>query len=417
MKKVSWITTLTLLSVIGCAAEPEVEEPMREPEPFALRVATFNIEDLRTEEVSDPESKRAMAAAAVIQRLQPDVVLINELTYDQTGGPAWQEGGQDGQNGQRFADNFLAISQGKSLEPRRYKAFMRPSNTGITSGFDFDNDGVVVAEPPDLAPATDDPESRRQTPEGREYGADTWGFGTFPGQYSMALLVREDFEILVDEVRTFQLFLWSAMPEALAPIDPETGDTWYSEEEWAQFRLSSKSHWDVPVRLPNGTVVHFLVSHPTPPAFDGPEQRNQRRNHDEIRFWADYLDGADHIVDDDGLQGGLAPDASFILMGDLNADPQKGSSFNNPIGRFLLQHPRVRGDFTPVARTAGVDPEWAELDSADTSEWGMRIDYVLPSAGIEIRDGAVERPTSEASRVSDHFPVWLEITVPPPVES
>lgn len=409
------ISMLLLLGVVGCGVPPKEEEPMAKPEPFTLRVATFNIEDLRTEEVSDSESPRAQAAAAVIQEIAPDVVLVNELTYDLP----WEqgdrmEGGVEGRNGQRFAELFLAVPQAEDLQPRSYKAFMRPSNTGLPSGHDFDNDGEAVTEPPDLPPATADPESRRQTAEGRAFGADTWGFGTFPGQYGMALLVREDLEILEDRVRTFQLFPWSAMPDALAPVDPDTGKSWYSEEEWAEFRLSSKSHWDVPVRLPNGAVVHFLVSHPTPPAFDGPEQRNQKRNHDEIRFWADYLDGAEYIVDDKGQRGGLAPGESFVILGDLNADPQKGRSFDNPIGRFLLEHPRVRGDFTPVSRTAGVDPKWAELHEADTSGWGMRVDYVLPSSDLEIEDGAIERPTTEAARVSDHFPVWLDITVPAP---
>ena len=397
---------------IACGSPQKVEDPEVQARPFDLRVATFNIEDLRTEEVSDPRSARARAAAAVIQQIRPDVVLVNELTYDQPGGPAWQEGAGEGQNGQRFADNFLAVSQGKGLEPIRFQAFSRPSNTGIASGFDFDNDGVAVTEPPDLPPASADPESRRQTAEGRAYGADNWGFGTFPGQYSMALLVREDLHILEDQARTFQLLPWSALPGALAPVDPETGEPWYSPEEWAEFRLSSKSHWDVPVRLPSGAVVHFLISHPTPAAFDGDEQRNQKRNHDEIRFWADYLSGADYIYDDSGESGGLAPEASFIIMGDLNADPQKGSSFNNPMGRLILNHPRVQGDFIPVARAAGVDPEWAELEKTDTAQWGMRIDYVLPSRDIEIRDGAIERPATDAACVSDHFPVWLDLTVP-----
>lgn len=403
---------LILVGTVGCGTQPEAEAPMPEPESFALRVATFNIEDLRTEEVSDPESSRARAAAAVIQQLAPDVVLVNELTFDQPTGPAWTESDVEGRNGQRFADNFLAVSQGEGLEPLRFKAFMRPSNTGIPSGHDFDNDGTSVTEPPNLPPATADRESRLQTAEGRAYGADTWGFGTFPGQYSMALLVREDFKILQDQVRTFQLFPWSSMPDALAPIDPDTDEPWYSVEEWAEFRLSSKSHWDVPVRLPNGAVIHFLVSHPTPAAFDGPEQRNQKRNHDEIRFWSDYLSGAEYIVDDGGVAGGLAADASFIILGDLNADPQKGSSFDNPLGRFLLDHPRVAGDFTPRTRSAGVDPEWADLHEADTSEWGMRIDYVLPSVDIEIRDGEVARPATEEAKVSDHFPVWVDLLAP-----
>lgn len=323
-------------------------------------------------------------------------------------------GAVEGRNGQRFADLFLSVSQGEGLEPRKFKAFMRPSNTGLPSGHDFNNDGQAVSTPPNLPVATADPETRRQTPEGRAFGADTWGFGTFPGQYGMALLVREDLKILLNQVRTFQMFPWSAMPDALAPIDPETGEPWYSEEEWAEFRLSSKSHWDVPVRLSNGTVIHFLISHPTPPAFDGEDQRNQKRNHDEIRFWADYLDGADYIVDDAGVAGGLDPRAHFVILGDLNADPQKGSSYNDPMGRLILPHPRVNGDFTPKALAPGFDPEWAELDPADTSEWGMRIDYVLPSAEIEILDGALQRPATEAAVVSDHFPVWVDIEVPGP---
>jgi len=33
-----------------------------------------------------------------------------------------------------------------------------------------------------------------------------------------------------------------------------------------------------------GQVIHILASHPTPPVFDGVEDRNGRRNHDEIRL-------------------------------------------------------------------------------------------------------------------------------------
>jgi hypothetical protein len=58
-------------------------------------------------------------------------------------------------------------------------------------------------------------------------------------------------------------------------------------------RLSSKSHWDVPIDIPLGDGVtkrvHMLLHHPTPPAFDGEEGRNLRRNHDEIRLFADYV--------------------------------------------------------------------------------------------------------------------------------
>ena len=91
-------------------------------------------------------------------------------------------------------------------------------------------------------------------------------------------------------IRTFQEFRWKDMPGAALPTDPATGAPWYTDEELDAVRLSSKSHWDVPIWTGRRTV-HFLVSHPTPPVFDGAEDRNGRRNHDEIRFWADYLRG------------------------------------------------------------------------------------------------------------------------------
>ena len=80
------------------------------------------------------------------------------------------------------------------------------------------------------------------------------------------------------------------MPGARLPDDPATPEPadWYSPEELTVVRLSSKSHWDVPIDV-GGGIVHVLASHPTPPVFDGPEDRNGLRNADEIRFWADYI--------------------------------------------------------------------------------------------------------------------------------
>ena len=63
--------------------------------------------------------------------------------------------------------------------------------------------------------------------------------------------------------------------------------------------------------LVGGKVIHTLVSHPTPPVFDGPEDRNGTRNHDEIRLWSDYVlpSRSGYIYDDEGERGGLKPGA------------------------------------------------------------------------------------------------------------
>ncbi len=401
-----------VLVLAGLLAACRPAEPPPTP-PDVLRIATYNIEDVRTADLKNPDHPRLTAAAALLQQVRPDVLLINEMTYDQPGDPGYTPGDPVGQNARRFAEAFLAVAQADSLEPLRYRPFMAPTNTGLASGFDLDNDGRAVTTVPTLPATTADGSPPPQTPEGRAYGNDAWGFGMFPGQYGMALFVREGLTIREEEVRTFRLLPWSRMPGALRPVDPETGTPWYDDAEWEVFRLSSKSHWDVPVHLPGGGVLHVLASHPTPPAFDGPEGRNKRRNHDEIRFWADYLDGAAYIVDDEERAGGLAGEAAFVIVGDLNADPDEGSALGNPIQTFLLDHPRIHGDVVPRATPAG-QAAYPDLDPDDTAAWGLRIDYVLPARTLRVREAGIVRPDPAAGGlpVSDHFMVWIDVDLP-----
>ena len=61
-----------------------------------------------------------------------------------------------------------------------------------------------------------------------------------------------------------------SIPGALLPKQPD-GTPYYSTSEIDVLRISSKSHWDIPIQLASG-VVHLLVSHPTPPAFDSPSR-------------------------------------------------------------------------------------------------------------------------------------------------
>lgn len=409
----SFIVLLLTVTTMGCG-DATGQASRAAQDSTTIRVATYNIEDVRTSDVKDPDQPRLKRAAALIQRVRPDVLLIGEMTYDQPGAPDVRPGEAAGLNGRRFADNFLAVPQAPDLEGIRYHAFSAPTNTGLASGFDLDRSGETVMAYPEPPPSNPDGSAGPQTDAGRAYGNDSWGFGTFPGQYGMTLLVREGLEVLSDSVRTFRLLPWRAMPGALLPEDPETGEPWYAGEAGRRFRLSSKSHWDVPIRLPNGTVLHVLASHPTPPAFDGEEGRNRRRNHDEIRFWADYLDGAGYIRDDSSRAGGLSEDVPFVIVGDLNADPDEGSSLDDPIGTFLLDHPRINGRFTPTADRAG-QAAYPDLDPDDTAQWGLRVDYVLPSADVRVLGGEVERPArSDTMGVepSDHFLVWLDLVVP-----
>ena len=163
-----------------------------------------------------------------------------------------------------FQDNYLSVGQ-RDKEAIEYPhRFTAPSNTGVASGFDLDNNGRAVTSP------------------GSGYPEDCYGFGSFPGQYGM--VVYSKYPIRTEDVRTFQSFLWKDMPDALLPdrtSTEEPGD-WFSNEELEVVRLSSKSHWDVPIEV-DGKIAHILVCHPTPPVFDGAEDRNGRMEHQGFR--------------------------------------------------------------------------------------------------------------------------------------
>src|SRR5699024_10680776 len=211
---------------------------------------------------------------------------------------------EDGTGIDLFRSNYLEVSQnGKSPVTYPY-AFTAPVNTGVPSGHDLNRDGTVGG------------------------ADDAWGFGQFPGQYGMVILSR--YPILTEQVRTFQNLRCAVMPSNLMPTE------YYGDEISGVLRLSSKSHWDVPVRI-GGSTLHVLASHPTPPSFDGPEKRNQRRNHDEIRLWADYLSPGRRsrwIVDDAGNRGGLAPDDQLVILGDMDAAPVHGDPWPGAIGQL-----------------------------------------------------------------------------------
>jgi hypothetical protein len=208
--------------------------------------------------------------------------------------------------------------------------------------------------------------------------------------------------------------------------------------------------------LIEGQRVHFLTAHPTPPTFDGAEDRNGKRNHDEIRLWADYVAGgaqAGYIYDDQGGVGGLAAGAKFVIAGDYNADPIDGDSFKgliggkqyNAIGQ-LLDNPLV-ADPQPSSGggiAAATDPTNngpanqlhlgnPSLDTADFNDvapGNLRVDYVLPSANLDVTGAGVFWPMRSDANfalvgtfnnpnlfsgfpTSDHKAVWVDVEIAP----
>lgn len=335
----------------------------------AVRFATFNtsLNDRSAggivRRLDGGGDSQARQIAEVIQLVRPDVLVIQELDRD-----------ADGRSLALFRADYLGVGQ-NGAEPIDYPhTVFPPSNTGVSSGVDLDGDGRVGLP------------------------GDARGFGFHPGQYAFAVVSR----LPLGEARTFANFLWRDVPDTAIPPGH------YTDAAANVLPLSSKTHVIVPVQTEDGTI-HVVASHPTPPVFDDPKSDfNGRRNADEIRLLVDLLSPSTSqwVVDDAGWPGGLGAGASAVVMGDLNADPDRGDARPGAIAR-LLDDARI----TPVV------PQSGRGDITASFNGGMRVDYVIPTGDLVVTGSGVfwpdeGDPLARLNDASDHHLVWVDVRRP-----
>ncbi|WP_420326980.1 endonuclease/exonuclease/phosphatase family protein [Mameliella sp.] len=261
----------------------------------------------------------------------PDILLLTDIDYD--AGQATL-----GKLRDLLLDQGLRYSHLFALRP----------NTGMATGLDIDGDGY------------------------RGGPRDAQGFGWFAGQGGMALLSRYPVELGADH----SALLWKDVPDsAIAPDDPAQDVQ----------RLSSSAHWALRVATPEGGLT-LLTLAATPPVFDGPEDRNGRRNRDEVLLWTHALDG----------KLGSVPDAPVVVIGNLNLDPARGNGLQ-AAARRVLEHARLQ-DPMPDAETVTWD-----------STGPMRVSYVLPDRQLSVIDSGVTPPSPD---LGPHGLVWVDLTLP-----
>jgi len=334
----------------------------------AVRFATFNVSlygdapgDIAAR-LADGTHEAARLSAEIVQRVRPDVLLVQEIDRD-----------EEGLALSRYAENYLAVGQGGAAPIDYPHRLVLPSNTGVPTGVDLNGDGVVGES-------------------GIDYALDARGFGRYPGQYGFSLLSR----LPLGGARTFSDFLWRDMPH-----NRILGDL--SHTARAVLPLSSKTHALVPVETPGGTI-HVAAAHPTPPIRPDLAVRNA----DEIRLIADLLDAeaSGYARDDEGRAGGLAEGTFAVVMGDLNADPRPGAgdSLEGAIA-YLLESPRVV-DPEPMS------PSFGAL-TAQFSRGRMRVDYVVPTANLDVLQSGVFWPAERhpLNGASDHRLVWVDVRI------
>jgi len=309
---------------------------------------------------------QVLAVADVIKQVSPDVLVLNGFDYD-AGGVALAA----------FAD---------LLNDYPYRFALRP-NTGMQTGLDMDGDGRIGGP------------------------RDAQGYGRFAGQGGMAILSR--YPLNAKQAQDFSGLKWAAFPDAVLPV--VDGKPFPSPQAVAAQRLSSVGHWVVPVKLPDG-VINLMAFHAGPPVFDGPEDRNGKRNHDEVRFWNVYLDG--------GL-GTKPTSGPFVILGDANQDPLDGEGLKDAI-RGLLAHPLVQdplpkseGAVVATREQGGANASHQTDPALDTVDWrdtpapgNMRVDYVLPSKDLQVAVAGVYWPVgADSGAASRHRLVWVDLVL------
>lgn len=340
---------------------------MQAEEPF--RIAFFNTElsrkgpGLLLRDIERGEDEQVAAVADVILEVSPDILVLASIDYDH--------------------DLRALGALNATLESAAYPHLfaLRP-NTGLQTGEDIDGDGRLGGP------------------------GDAHGFGHFSGQGGLAVLSR--FPIDKTAAIDHSALNWL---DLTLPLGPPQGTP-------EALRLSTTAHWEIPVTLPSGERIDLFTWHATPPVFDGPEDRNGRRNHDEAAFWIGRVEAAEHPA---------------ILLGDANADPLDGDGRREAINALLnhpaLQDPRPASTGGPLdaVEDGGVNLAHKGDPALDTADWSdtpggpgnLRVSYVLPSAGFTILDAGVFWPAPEddaraligpdGNRASRHRLVWVDL--------
>ena len=307
-------------------------------------------------DIRSGKDAQVAAAVQVIVAADADVLLLTGFDWD-----------HDGTALAAFAET---LARAGADYPHRFAA---QPNSGMATGLDLDDDGRL---------GTAD---------------DAQGFGLFIGQGGMAVLSRLPLGPVMDHTAV----LWRDLPgNLMPPAAPEVA---------AAQRLSSTAHWEIPVAA-GETTLRLLAYAATPPVFDGDEDRNGRRNHDETAFWRDRL-----------------PADRFVVLGDINLDPADSEGRREALDRLLarVRDPLPRSAGAAAAPQDGANARHKGDPALDTADWpdadgpgNLRVDYVLPSPDLNVTGSGVIWPApgqplhDAAMAASRHRLVWVDLALP-----
>mgnify|MGYP000388363985 FL=1 len=347
----AWMRALALL-ILLCLIypAPAVSETLR----LASYTAALerNAPGLLYRDILYGKSSQIRAALRLIATIKPDVLALQRFDWDAE---------------LRAARAFQSALKAQGWEMPHVLA-PRP-NTGVASGVDIDGNGQIGGP------------------------GDAQSYGTFAGQRALLLLSRLPFDAQYSQDHS--QILWADVPHTQSTDAPEIARV---QRLAYVAMLQTAITW-------NQRPISLLTFHASPPVFDGPQDRNGRRNADEIAYAAALLD---HLP------------RPFVLLANTNLDPFDGEG-HHEVMRQLLAHPKLQ-DPKPASAggRASANPQHRGPAQLDTVDWpdprpgNLRVNYILPSRDFALHDGGVHWPAKDLSdpHGNSHRLIWQDVSLP-----
>jgi hypothetical protein len=242
-------------------------------------------------------------------------------------------------------------------------------NTGVATGIDIDGDGQIGGP------------------------GDAQSYGAFAGQRGLLLLSRLPFN--PKNSKDHSQIRWANVPKTRSADPPEIAKV---QRLAYVAMLQTSVTWD-------RQSIYLLTFHASPPVFDGPEDRNGRRNADEIAYASGLIDQLP---------------TPFVLLANTNLDPFDGEG-HNAVMHQLLDHPKLQdpqpGSMDGQASANAQHRGPARLDTVDWPDprpGNLRVNYILPSRDLVVHDGGVHWPAKArpAPHANSHRLVWQDVSLP-----
>ena len=401
-------TTFLVVLFSGAAASAGTE--------FTL--VHYNIKELDSTKLRQGLQNPQLAqAVAVLKKLKPDLLSINEMQYDLPGVPnaSFTSTGQ----------NMMALTTLMGWKPLGIS--FDPANTGLLARPQADGTYPTDTTDPQFEPYSD-----------------PINYGIFPAEYATAGASR--FPIVRKLV--FQDLKWAKF----RPDRKVEGflDAFGEPLKRETTELFDKNFTDAVLNI-QGKEVHFILFH-TVPSFDfGKEgSPNIERNGDQLAFLEWYLTGKTEfeVPADLGIEP-LAQGALFVAVGDWNTDVVRNPS--NPGSRviqrlfkstrpwlapetlafsyesqpFTVKPYQNQFDYLLMSKQINVVKSGIYAPVAERKELGCGIEKPKQASDPKTRTivsyrgaaGAtcfseVTRAYAQVKQASDHRPIWARLRLP-----